>query len=322
MTRRTRRLADERGLTLLETLMALAVLVIIAVPLAGLVYKGNINRKGEQDRMFSQQATSVVLTQFTNDVRAASGLMGPISDAQALKLRQPTATGTYSYVSYRFADGKLQRGTSDSEDRGPTTWSNVIDPSIFTVQAGTFAYYTLGNLVATRAKDVRRIELRELVLKSVNSQELLMPDAISASMREMSNARALRRNGPAPSVVKDKGAVWVRTGAINLTNLPLTFGSFSAEWTDMSPDPSPLDTLDLMLSDQNGKVTTWRAGPGERYFPGDPPRPLPEQVTVQKGVEVSVNFKFRDTAVITGLTLRFYDPADTTRSNPYVVPIL
>jgi|GEM_PF-2953152 len=315
---------SQAGLTLLEAMISLAVLSLVAIPLSAIVLNHQRGREANQQQLFVQQSMNVVLTTFTDDVRAGIGLMTSRKQTDAFTIRQPLPDGGYTYVTYRFAKERLQRGSSSDAMSLPTQWRDVIDPQIFKVAGGSFAYYSIQNQDPKNDREVRRIELRDLQLLS-SSKETYRPPAVSAVMRELPNARILRRFGSVSQnqgTGQNQGATWFRFSARNTSNAPVTLSAFRAEWND-SPPPNNqtyLDTVTVALVGMNGSGETWR---GE-YLVGGAAQNLPKSVTIAPGQEIAVEGKFRmskQTFVYRTMRFQFYESA-TDLANPFVIPVL
>lgn len=315
---------SQSGMTLLEAMIAVTVLSLVAIPLSAIVLNHQRAREANHQQLLVQQSMNVVLTTFTNDVRAGIGLMSSRKQTDAFTIRQPLPDGGYTYVTYRFAKERLERGSSSDASQVPTGWQTVIDPQIFKVAGGSFAYYSIQNQAPKNDREVRRIELRDLALLP-SSGETFRPPAVSAVMRELPNARILRRFGTVSQTQgsgQNQGATWFRFTARNTSNAPVTLGAFRAEWND-SPAPNNqtyIDTVNVIAEGANGSGESWR---GE-YIVGGAAQVFPRSVTLAPGQAVSVEAKFRmskNIFVYRTMRFQFYEAASDL-TNPFVVPVL
>lgn len=320
----SKRPRSQAGLTLLEALVSITVLSLVAIPLSAIVLNHQRGREANQQQLYVQQSMNVVLTTFTNDVRAGIGLMTSRKQTDAFTIRQPLPDGGYTYVTYRFSKERLERGTSSDATSLPTEWRDVIDPQLFKVAGGAFAYYSIQNQDPRNDREVRRIELRDLTLRS-SAGETYRPPAVSAVMRELPNARILRLFGPVSQnqgTGQNQGATWFRFTARNTSNAPITLGAFRAEWND-KPAPNNetyIDTVTVALEAVNGSGETWRGV----YPTGEAPQVLPRSVTLAPGQAIAVDAKFRmskRTFVYRTMRFQFYEAASDL-TNPFVIPVL
>ncbi|HEY9854815.1 MAG TPA: hypothetical protein V6D05_03690 [Stenomitos sp.] len=309
---------SERGITILELVIAIGIFAILVVPLSAIVYKSSIARRTGQDSLYGQQDGAVVLSRFTNDVRASTYMVSSLGQTSAVTMRQPTSLTTSTYVTWRIDGGKLQRGQSPSAATLPTSWQDVIDPRIFSVEAGQFAYYTLNNGVPKSNDEARRLELRSLTLKSKTTGSTLVPPAVSAVMREPAQARALTVTGPWTTWGDDQNwhnAVHVSFPLKNQSDKGLSVGSFAATWDDHSAG-GYIKSMDLA----GDSSSSWGGGQAT-YFSGDAPQDLDRPLTLGAGSTGSITFHFMAGQRIESFTMTLYEASDTTHSKPYVLKV-
>lgn len=306
----------ERGVTVFELMVAIGIFAIMVVPLGALVYKSQMARQASQDSLYGQQDGAVVLSRFTDDVRRSTHMTSPLSTLRAVTMRQPTSLTTFSFVTWRLEDGRLQRGESASQGTPPTSWQDVIDPQIFTVEDGRFAFYTLNNGQPTSNDEARRLELRELQLKSKSTGSVLRPPAVSAVMREPAQARALTPSAPWTTWGDDRNwhdAVHVEFPFENGSNKNLEIGAFAATWDDHAAG-GYIKAMDFAADNRSA----WGGGQSA-YRSGDAPADLDRPLSIGAGQKATVHFLFKAEAPIESFTLTLFEASDTTHSRPYVL---
>lgn len=318
--RRSRLNRSQDGFSLVEAVLAIAVLGLIAVPLSSLVVNQQRARETNTQKLLVQQSMNLVLTTFTNDVRAGIGLTSSRNNTKAFTIRQPLPDGAYTHVTYRFADQRLQRGVS-SDGSLPTQWQDVIDPEIFKVAEGSFAYFSIQNEIPKKDAHVRRIELRDLKLLSA-SKEPYFPPAVSAVMREQANARTLRRVGSSSQEKgsgQDNGATWIRFTARNTSPNEITLAAFRAEWLDPNYE-TYVDTVRVNREGENGNKYQWNG----KYQAGGTLQSFKDGLKLGPSEGIVVEAKFRmnkQTFVYRALRFQFYDNL-TDLANPFLVPVI
>lgn len=309
---------NERGVTVLELMIAIGIFAIMVVPLSALIYQSSMARRTSQDSLYSQQEGAVVLSRFTDDVRASTYLVSPLSQLSAVTMRQPTSLTTATYITWRIDNGKLQRGESSSATTLPTAWQDVIDPQIFTVEAGRFASYTLNNGVPKSNDEARRLELRELALHSKSTGSTLKPPAVSAVMREPAQARALSVTGDWKTWGDDHNwhhAVWAEFPVKNQTDKDLSIGAFAATWDDHKAG-GYIKAMDFAADNSS----SWGGGQA-KYRSGDAPEDLDRALSIGAGRTATIKFHFMAEAPIESFTMTLFEASDTTHSKPYVLKV-
>lgn len=306
----------ERGVTVLELMVAIGIFAIMVVPLGALVYKSQMARRDSQDSLYSQQDGAVVLLRFTEDVRASTHMTSLLSQASAVTLRQPTSLTTFTFVTWRIAEGKLQRGESATAATPPGTWQDVIDPAIFTVEDGRFAYYTLNNGVPKTNDEARRLELGQLRLKSKSTGSTQTPPAVSAVMREPATARALTPTADWTTWGDDQNwhhSVHVAFSFENGSGKDLEIGAFAAAWDDHKAG-GYIKAMDFSADN----ASSWGGGQAE-YRSGGAPEVLDRPLTIRAGTSATIKFHFMAEREIESFTMTLFEASDTTHSKPYVL---
>ena len=177
------------GLTLVEMMVACVIVALLSLSVFGVASSAALGRVRDQDVLVRQQALAQALSIFSEDVRSSAGLAAPT--ATSFTLRHPLTAGGFTFISYRLAGDRFQRGETPVRLAAPTTWADVFDAEQFRVASGSFAYYSLGNGGSASSLTTRRIELANLKLMSRRMNEAVSAPAISAVMRESANARDL-----------------------------------------------------------------------------------------------------------------------------------
>lgn len=310
--------SNQRGITVMELMVAIGIFAIVVVPISALVYKSQMARHASQESLYSQQEGAVVLSRFTDDVRSSTSMTSPLSQSTAVTMRQPTSLTTFTYVTWRLADGKLQRGESASATSLPTAWQDVIDPGLFTVEAGRFAFYTLNNGTPKTNTEARRLELRELVLKSKTTGSQKKPPAYSAVMREAAQTRSMAVTSPWETWGNDNSwhsSVHIRFQLKNLSDNALSLGAFAATWDDQQAG-GYIKSMDLSAVSSS----SWGGGQSE-YRSGGVPQTLDQPLSVAPGGTVTVELHVIPVQELTSFTMSLYDAADTARATPYVLKV-
>lgn len=308
----------ERGITIMELMIAIGIIAIMVVPLSALVYQSTMARGSSQDSLYSQQEGAVVLSRFTQDVRASVQMTSPLAQSTSVTMRRPTSLNTFDYVTWRLQDGKLQRGESTSAAAAPSRWQDVIDPNVFTVQAGRFAYYTLNNGVPQSQDEARRLELRDIELHSKSTGSTLKPPAVSAVMREPAQTRAMSVEGDWETWGSDQkwqGTVHIRFRLRNHAGKALQVGAFAATWDDQRSG-GYIKSMNLDTADRS----TWGGGQSE-YRSGDAPQTLDRPLDVAAEETITVELDVRPVEEFTSFTMTLYEATDTAHSRPYVLKV-
>lgn len=308
----------QRGVTVLELMVAIGIFAILVVPLSALIYQSSMARKTSQDSLYSQQEGAVVLSRFTDDVRASTYMTSPLGQLSAVTMRQPTSLTTSTYVTWRIDGGRFQRGESPSATTPPTAWKDVIDPQIFTVEAGRFAYYTLNNGMPTTNDEARRLELRALALHSQSTGATLTPPAVSAVMREPAQARMLAVTDDWRTWGDDQNwheAVWAEFPIKNQADRDLTFGAFAATWDDHRAG-GYIKAMDLAADDRS----SWGNGQA-KYRSGDAPQELDRPLWLAAGQTATVKLHFMTEARLESFTMTLFEASDPAHAKPYVLKV-
>lgn len=309
---------SERGITVMELMIAMGIFAIMVVPLSALVYKSTMARQVSQDSLHSQQDGAVVLSRFTDDVRASTNMTSPLGQSALVTMRRPTSLTTFTFITWRLSDGKLQRGESAEAATPPGDWQDVIDPQIFRVDAGRFAYYTLDNGVPKTNDEARRLELGDLALHSKSTGATLQVPAVSAVMREPAQARSLAVTAPWTTWGDDQNwhhAVHVEFPFKNMAGKDLQMGAFAATWDDHAAG-GYIKSMDLAADN----TSTWGGGQAE-YRSGGTPETLDRPLSIAAGETATVKFHFMAGARLESFTLTLFDAADTTHARPYVLKV-
>lgn len=308
----------QRGITVMELMVGLGIFAIVVVPLSAIVYKAQVARHASQVSLYGQQEGAVVLSRFTDDVRSSTSMTSPLNQSAAVTMRLPTSLTTFTYVTWRLSGGKLQRGESASATTLPSAWQDMIDPGLFTVEAGRFAYYTLNNGTPKTNTEARRLELRELVLTSKTSGSQQKPPAYSAVMREAAQTRSMAATGPWETWGDDHNwhnSVHIRFQLKNLSENALSLGAFAATWDDQNAG-GYIKSMDLAALDSS----SWGGGQSE-YRSGGTPKALDRPLSVAPGGTVTVELHVKPEQELTSFTMSLYDAADTARATPYVLKV-
>jgi type II secretory pathway pseudopilin PulG len=107
---------DERGVTLVETLVGLALATIVAVPILGLLQGGATNERRQADTVAALTSGDAALERIATDIRAASGISaqpGGTTNGSALSLRT-IVDGKERYVIWLLDGEWLLRIVTDS----------------------------------------------------------------------------------------------------------------------------------------------------------------------------------------------------------------
>jgi hypothetical protein len=327
------------GLSHLDVLLAMVVVVVVAAPLSMVAAQGVRGRSVTQEELFVQQDMAQILSTFSKDVRSASGMTEALSDRFTLS---HLSGATPVYTSYRIASGRLQRGQSTKADVAPTTWRDVVDGDRFKVSKGAFTYYQWGNTSGASSKLFRRIEIANLQFENNRSQNKIDAPSISAVMREGANARALVLVGPptwraangnlvdpeaaeddedskktsncGPSNPSALDAMFSLFKVKNISRSTIEVSAFTGAWskTDNKIESFTMDP---------GKKITWGNGKAE-IWPGATPVSMPSKVVIPAGGTADVKVFFKMGSKLESFALKLYDATDTTRTSPYVLQIL
>lgn len=323
------------GLTALDTLLAVALVSAVAVPLATVAVRSGPTRSANQEELIAQQSLASVLTRFSQDVRSSSGLgdAGP----SRFTLRQ-AAGGTFRYVTYQLTGGRLQRGESASAAGVPTSWEDLLDPALVRVSAGSFTYYAWANQSAESSKLFRRIAIAGFGLESARTGQKLNAPPISAVMREGANARSFilatapefrahkeAAHGDTPGG-KDNDqdaasgnpnrldAMHVDLSLTNHSPHPARLAAFSGTW-----DEGGANAL-VSLGFKGGPKGGWGGGQAA-YHSGGAPQALDGVVTLAPGQSFQLHLKYKMATSVRAIALRFYEAEDTARRDPFFLDI-
>lgn len=308
------------GMSLVELMVSVAIGSCVALGVTSLAVREVDGRASNQEELLNQQAMASILTTFSQDVRSASGLVR--ANPTDFRVRKALTDGTYQYVSYRILDGKLQRGVGTQRDADPATWVDTFDSNRFTVASGEFTYFELGNRSGSQQATMRRIEISRFQLRKARNQNVVKTPPISAVMREGANARDLGLGAGCTPEVRGhanganawaSGSVHVTLCATNQTARPITLDGFAGDWASGTA-ANPIEAIKL----ENGGVL-WGQGQAE-YLKGGPPQTFRQVVTLPPGGTQRFRIHFHSVSgKIDTLTMRFYEPADAARKNPYLI---
>ena len=306
------------GMSLLELMVSVVIGGAVAMGVTSLAVREVDGRGSNQENLLNQQAMALVLSTFSQDVRAASGLVR--ATPTDFRVRKALTDGTYLYVSYRLLDGKLQRGTGAQKGADPATWVDVMDSTRFNVANGQFSYFMLGNGSGGSQALMRRIEITGFQLRRSRTNALVRTPPISAVMREASNARDLT-SACAPEVhghdgganAWASGTVHVTLCALNRSDRAITLDAFAGDWASGSA-PNPIEALKL---DQGGVL--WGQGQAE-YLKNGAPLTFEAPVTIPAGGTQRLRVQFHSVSgEVDAIALKLYGTDDPTRQNPYLI---
>lgn len=189
MCRKPRQRQDfsQSGLTLIELLLTMAITGLIVSGIAAFGVKFFQMRENQQIQSRNHFNFSPLVEAFYRDVHSGSGMISDQGDSAAFILKKAEGNG---FIYYRIASASIQRGESSGEGFLPITWKDLTNSSQFMVQSGSFSYYGAKNSPATSSAAVRRIDLRNLILRQVRTKDT---DTLS-----LLSAYLMSANPPAP----------------------------------------------------------------------------------------------------------------------------
>lgn len=303
-------LRPRRGITMPELMLAVFVLALVMVPLAGLVTRSMSARNSNQVSLAEQQTMDVVLTRFPQDVRASNGLVSSLNTTNSVTLRQPLTTSTFKFVTYRVANDALQRGEAATDTAPPASWENITDPGTLKLTQGSFAFFTSTNEAATTARAARRIEFGRIVMITP-SGVTVTPPAVSGVMREQASAYNLRASNFEQD--SEGSAKWYSFDVANLDSTDFRVMGMTASWVVHKGSESELDTL--KADDEQTKFSP-------KYSTGDPFVALePFTIRAKGSEEFRLKFKGDRDFRPTSLVLYLYNSL-SDRSDPAVVYVI
>ncbi len=299
-----------RGMTLVELLVGLTIVGMLALLVGGVSVRGfNLSRENRTG-MLNQQDMAFALRYFSEDVRRAIGIVNSPSGAEFV-LKQPQ-DGTYRYVTYRFAGQKLERGVSASPTQAPAVWTDVIDAKAFRVLAGSFTYFTVEGTPTSARDAMRRIDLVQLRVQGVENADVREIPALSATMREAAQVRALEVAGGEDGIrihnASTKNPILNLT-LRNTTDTALVVRHLDFAWSPRVPEERT-----------KGKGTTFTFGRLSNAEPGE----LSENVLIPPGgtIDLGISFQFlTEFALPANLAVVMHAPSPTGKGRPYVVNI-
>lgn len=299
------------GVTLVELAVAMAILALLALGIGTLGVRAfEANLQG-RIALREQQEMAYALRHFSEDVRQSGRVVATdgLTPSRRFVLEQPD--GDLRYVTYQFADGRLQRGAAASADAAPASWQDVVVSEDFEVVGGSFAYFAMGGGAPDSLDAIRRIDLEGLRLKSREGARMREMPAISAVMRMAAQAAE-----PAGALVVLGGDILVANGSEkmiefhlkNRTSNRIEVQYFAFDWG-------------LPGSDEPIKQF-WFGGVKWKDHKKDEAGELDHSVTIPAYGEVYVKIQFDNSmgAPFEG-TMTLYADTDVERQYPYVVPL-
>jgi type II secretory pathway component PulJ len=133
-----RRRRSDRGITLVETMVTLALLAVVSVPILGLLRSGANSEARATARVTAINDGATALDRIGNDIRTANAILRNrpgTPTGTALVLRVRTKSGTDQTVEWVVSGGSLIRSELDSA--GNTTASSTVLDRLVTGSAGT-----------------------------------------------------------------------------------------------------------------------------------------------------------------------------------------
>ncbi|MBU6428048.1 MAG: hypothetical protein KGR26_03480 [Cyanobacteria bacterium REEB65] len=305
-----------RGFTIVEFALVVMIMGLVFMSVSALVVQVYPMMKTNQANTANLQELGDFQTTFINDVRMASEFDSSLSTANAFTIGQYNLSGIPTYVTYQLTGGLLQRGTcANPPPAQPASWTNLIDPSAFTVATGSFAYYANSFKAPTTQASVSMIALSGLQLESLfESQKVASFSDIIASMV----GAGLSAGTPPPMVLPPPTP----------TPTPPPHGSDS---TYVMYLPNNTGST-LQLGSFNGTFTG--GGAQIRYITFNYPQPTPNYAGGYKSGGAITNFQTQpsllapSTASIalefhpvpnwgSTVTMNYYAASDTKHKTPY-----
>jgi prepilin-type N-terminal cleavage/methylation domain-containing protein len=166
-----RRLADERGFTLPELVICMAILGTVLAGFGQMLTSTSKTSNRVTEQALLQNEVRVTVDRLTTDLRSATNANGstPIESLSATSLQflaPDTATPFHlRRIAYRFANGKLDRSITYSNDTDgwPWVWPATAGPYIQQLDsitnAAVFTYYDGNGALTTDPAAVRSVRV-------------------------------------------------------------------------------------------------------------------------------------------------------------------
>lgn len=301
MTMRTHR----SGMTLIETSLAIAIAMVILVPVSTLIWRGTAQRAEDEAQLLQQQTLAQIQRALSTDARASSGLT--IAAEDHFTLRRVRPDDTVEYISYRLTGGRLQRGTSSNPALAPSAWRDLLDPGFATVRQGRFAYYGWNNTPPSAPSAIKRVALEQLELESRKASFRLAQPIVSAAGRPRLHLQSLVMVS-AVSRANEMVEIEVK----NQSTEPVDLAAFRMFWSSSDPDTYLQSIKAPFLS---GNQFVWKA----KYEEGAGAAPLTQTLTVPPGQSIVMELHLVHQKTLDDLSILFYDPDDLGRLEPYLI---
>lgn len=321
MPARGRRLRGQLGLTIVELLVAMTLIVLIAAPVATTLLK-SLGVRSSQIKAANYQASySALVSTFLDDVRSGTALVSSTTDPTSFTIQTGVAPNIL-YITYRFYNGMLQRGTSTTVSPGPTTWKDMFDGTAFRI-TGKIGYLMAGGAPTADNLQVSSLKISNIELTDLATKEVIKQPDIMAKMGSIGAlSQVLILHGTAGVL----GNHTVTFSVKNIAAQPVTISGYSASWSERSQG-SVLQQI--KCKGASGQGDSWK-GRYNNYWPDSDPDDLDDNWTFLPFVGSSPFYDFRmrfndkmqldDHERITKkFSVCFYDIRDTQRTHPYVV---
>lgn len=314
LTPRERRVHAQRGLTLVELLVGMTLLLLIAAPVASTLLKSMGVRSGQMKASTYQANVSALVSTFLKDVRSATALVSETTATGSFTLH--SGTSPTAYITYRFANDMLQRGTSPTLSPGPTSWKDMFDGSTFKL-SGSMAFLTTGGSVASDAMYANTIQIVNFKALDKSTRDVFSHPTISAMMGSSgSTSGILALRGTA-------GILGNNTVTFSLKNVSarsVTISGYAVSWNDRSAN-SVLQQFKCKGASGDGDA--WK-GSYDNYWADSTPVDLDDNWTLSPSAGAGeriydFRLRFNNTNPSKKYTVCFYGVNDAQRDHPFVL---